>query len=67
LSEVLVLSLRIKELILGRAQEHEIKNVARLEGMQTLREDGLAKCFLGITSLEETLRVTVGDEPIENN
>jgi type IV pilus assembly protein PilB len=67
LSEVLVLSNKIKELILGRAQEHEIKSVARQEGMQTLREDGLAKCFLGITSLEEVLRVTTGDEPIETN
>ena len=67
LSEVLVLSNKIKELILGRAQEHEIKSVARQDGMQTLREDGLAKCFLGITSLEEVLRVTTGDEPIETN
>ncbi|MDD5618242.1 MAG: ATPase, T2SS/T4P/T4SS family [Candidatus Omnitrophica bacterium] len=65
LSEVLVLSPKIKELILGRAQEHSIKNMARLEGMQTLREDGLAKCFLGITSLEEVLRVTTTDEPLE--
>jgi len=67
LSEVLVLSPKIKELILGRQQEHNIKNTARIEGMQTLREDGLAKCFLGITSLEEVLRVTTSDEPLEED
>ncbi|MDD5291730.1 MAG: ATPase, T2SS/T4P/T4SS family [Candidatus Omnitrophica bacterium] len=65
LSEVLMLSPKIKELILGRQQEHKLKSVARTEGMQTLREDGLAKCFLGITSLEEVLRVTAKDEPID--
>ena len=65
LEEVLVLSPKIKELILTRAEEHKIKNTARLEGMQTLREDGLSKCFLGITSLEEALRVTAPDEPME--
>jgi type IV pilus assembly protein PilB len=65
LAEVLVLTPKVKELILERAQEHRIKTAARKEGMQTLREDGLAKCFLGITSLEEVLRVTAGDESVE--
>jgi type II secretory ATPase GspE/PulE/Tfp pilus assembly ATPase PilB-like protein len=41
-----------------RADEAEIGNVAREEGMLTLREDGLAKVRAGQTSLEEVLRVT---------
>ncbi|MBL7130269.1 MAG: Flp pilus assembly complex ATPase component TadA [Candidatus Omnitrophica bacterium] len=65
LSEVLILSPKINELILERAQGYKIKNIARLEGMKTLREDGLAKCLQGITTLEEVMRVTAPDEPIE--
>jgi len=67
LSETLVLSPKIKELILARAQEYEIKSAARSEGMSTLREDGLDKCLLGITSMEEVLRVTTGDESVEED
>ena len=67
LTEALVLSPKIKELIINRGEEYKIKNTARLEGMQTLREDGLTKCFSGITSLEEVLRVTAPDEPIDKS
>ncbi|MFC1709870.1 GspE/PulE family protein, partial [Candidatus Omnitrophota bacterium] len=65
LSEVFVLSTEIKELILERAQEHKLKNMARLEGMKTLRDDGLIKCMQGEITLEEVMRVTVPDEPIQ--
>lgn len=60
--EVLVMSPSIKDMILKRARESEIKLVARKEGMRMLREDGLLKVLQGITSLEEILRVTVADE-----
>lgn len=62
LAEILVISQAIKELILNKAQEHKIKQCARAEGMQTLREDGLFKARAGITSLEEVMRVTAPDE-----
>jgi type IV pilus assembly protein PilB len=62
ISEVLLLSPKIRELILGRAQEHVIKAQARKEGLITLREDGLHSVFKGLTSLEEILRVTAPDE-----
>jgi type II secretory ATPase GspE/PulE/Tfp pilus assembly ATPase PilB-like protein len=61
-AEVLVVSPKIRELILNNAQEYSIKHTARLEGMQTLREDGIAKAQNGITSLEEVIRVTAADE-----
>ena len=35
---------------------------AREAGMRTLREDGLRKVEAGTTTLEEVLRVTMGDE-----
>ncbi|MFC1621013.1 GspE/PulE family protein [Candidatus Omnitrophota bacterium] len=60
--EILTLSPSIKNMILKHARESEIKEQARKEGMRTLREDGLIKVCEGVTSLEEILRVTVGDE-----
>lgn len=60
--EVLVLSLKLRELILTNSQEHLIKRQARLEGMKTLREEGIDLALKGLTSLEEVLRVTVADE-----
>ncbi len=64
LIEVLTLTPKIKELILKSAQEHEISEAARLEGMRTLRENGIAFALEGITTLDEVVRVTVGDQDI---
>ena len=62
--EALRLTPKIKELILQKAPEVKIKNTAHQEGMQTLRENGLAKVIKGITSLEEILRLTIPDEEL---
>jgi type II secretory ATPase GspE/PulE/Tfp pilus assembly ATPase PilB-like protein len=62
ISEILTMSPLIRDLILKKARETEIKEAARKEGMKTLREDGLARASEGITSLEEILRMTVADE-----
>ncbi len=58
LYSVMKMSERIKDMTVSHAAEAEIGNVAREEGMCTLREDGLAKVRSGQTSLEEVLRVT---------
>ncbi|MBU1061709.1 MAG: Flp pilus assembly complex ATPase component TadA [Candidatus Omnitrophica bacterium] len=60
--EILSMSHSVRDLILNRARESEIKKVAREEGMRTLREDGITKMIGGVTSLEEILRVTIADE-----
>lgn len=65
ITEILILSLNVKELILGHAGEVKIKAAARQEGMQTMREDGLTKAMEGLTTLEEVLRVTAPDDPKE--
>lgn len=65
IGEVLFFTSIIRELVLKRAQEHELKAAARKEGMQTLRENGIAKALEGVTSLEEILRLTAPDEKIE--
>jgi len=62
IAEVMLLTPKIRELILSHAQEHQIKQQARKEGMSTLREEGLRLVLKGITTLEEVLRVTAPDE-----
>ena len=62
ITEILIFSSQIKELVLTRAGEFKIKGAARAEGMKTMREDGLAKAAAGLTTLEEVLRVTAIDE-----
>lgn len=62
IAEVLQLSPKIRELILSGSQEQFVKQQARLEGMETLREDGIAAALKGQTTIEEVLRVTAPDE-----
>ncbi|VAX37717.1 Type IV fimbrial assembly, ATPase PilB [hydrothermal vent metagenome] len=64
ITEILVLSPEIKDLILSRVGESKTKEVARKEGMKTMREDGFAKALKGLTSLEEVLRVTAPDDEL---
>ncbi len=64
LIETLKLSPAIRNLILEKAQEAKIKEEARKEGMRTLRENGIRKVLSGETTIEEILRVTVGDQDI---
>jgi type IV pilus assembly protein PilB len=58
LYSVMKMSERIKEMTVSHASEADIANVAREEGMCTLREDGVVKVRSGQTSLEEVMRVT---------
>lgn len=57
--EVLRVSEEIERLIVSHASTDEISKTARGQGMRTLREDGLAKVLLGLTTLEEIARVIV--------
>ncbi len=54
---VMVLSERIKEMVVNLAPEAEIAKVAIEEGMLTLRQSGLEKVRSGLTSVEEVSRV----------
>jgi type II secretory ATPase GspE/PulE/Tfp pilus assembly ATPase PilB-like protein len=62
ITEIMVLSVSIRELILARVGEFKLKHAARQEGRRTMREDGVSKVLEGLTSLEEVLRVTAPDE-----
>src|SRR6202789_2084124 len=56
--ELLDLSDRIRELILDRRPASEIKRLAREEGMAFLRESGVEKARMGVTTLREINKVT---------
>jgi type IV pilus assembly protein PilB len=57
LFSVMVMSEQIKDMAVSAASEAEIAQVARQEGMVTLKEDGLDKVRAGLTSIEEVARV----------
>lgn len=63
--EVLTLSPKIKALILEGAQEHRIREEARREGMQSLRENGMQLALDGVTTVDEIVRITVGDQDVD--
>lgn len=56
--QVMPVSEAIQQLILCGASALEIAEQARREGVRTLRESGLRKVKMGITSLEEVLSAT---------
>jgi type IV pilus assembly protein PilB len=45
----------------------KIKQMGRLEGMITMREDALRKTLEGLTTLEEVLRLTAPDDPLPSS
>jgi len=59
--ELLDLTDRIREMIIDRRPTSEIKRAAREEGMVTLRESGMNKIKLGLTTLREINKVTFVD------
>jgi len=56
--EVLGITENIAKLINKNANSDEIEKEARKEGMNTMMEDGLIKAVMGVTTIEEVMRVT---------
>jgi len=61
LYEILPLKDELKEMVLEGASADELKKTAVRLGMRTLRMSGLSKIKMGVTSIEEIVRVTYGD------
>ena len=59
---MLSLNPKIKALILSGDEEHVLREQARTDGMVTLRENGMKLVAQGQTTIDEVLRVTVGDK-----
>ena len=56
--EILVMSERVKSLVLKRVDANEIQSAAIAEGMAPMTLDGLRKAVAGVTTVEEIFRVT---------
>lgn len=58
ITEFLVLSENIRQLILSHADGASLQKAAMAEGMLSMKMDGLSKALKGITTIEEVSRVT---------
>ncbi len=59
--EVMMMSERLRDIILNGGSTDDIRRQAIEEGMLSLRESALRKALTGVTTLEEVVRVTMGD------
>ena len=57
--EVCELTKEIKEMIISKRPDDEIREVARKNGMKTLRESAIKKVIDGITTVSEALTATI--------
>lgn len=55
--ELMTMNDEIRELILQHSSSYQIRQAAIRSGMKSLRDDAMEKILLGITTLEESLRV----------
>ncbi|NIM05336.1 MAG: type II secretion system protein GspE [Armatimonadetes bacterium] len=60
--EVMRMSEALRELVLQRQSASAIREKARQEGMQTMKESALEKVLMGTTSAEEIMRVIYVEE-----
>lgn len=59
--EVMMMSERLRDIILNGGSTDDIRRQAVEEGMLSLRESAMRKALTGMTSLEEVVRVTMGE------
>ncbi len=60
--EVFVIDDDVRKLIYDKVSSSVLRARAREMGMRTLREDGIRKVLAGLTTPDEVIRATVGDE-----
>jgi type IV pilus assembly protein PilB len=60
-TEVLPISPEIRELILKRASTSNIAQMAKEQGMSSLRDDAMIKLEKGVTTIQEVIRTTAMD------
>jgi type IV pilus assembly protein PilB len=59
LHEVMLVTEEIERLIIERRSTEDLQKTAEMQGMLTLKSDGLRKVGMGYTSLEEIFRVVI--------
>ena len=60
--EIFVIEDEARKLIYDRVPTTVLRQRAREMGMRTLREDGIRKVLAGLTTCDEVIRATVGDD-----
>ena len=60
--ELLTMSDEIRDAIAAEASGDDIRDIARQQGMTTLREAGLKLIFDGLTTIDEVVRETVMED-----
>ena len=60
--EIFLIDDEARKLIYDRAPTSVLRARAREMGMRTLREDGIRKVLVGLTTPDEVIRATIGDE-----
>lgn len=64
-SELLMITDTIRQLILQKSDSSTVRKAAMREGMTTLGMDAISKVFQGITSVEEVLRAIISESKEE--
>jgi type IV pilus assembly protein PilB len=59
--EIMPVTSEVRDMILKGAVTADLRRVAQMQGMKTLRQAGLLKVLEGTTTVEEVLRVTAAD------
>jgi len=57
--EIMLMTDRLRELLSQRASTSAMRQIAREQGMRTMRESGLLKIYDGTTTIEEVVRETL--------
>jgi type IV pilus assembly protein PilB len=57
--EIRMMTDRLRELLSQRASTSAMRQIAREQGMRTMRESGLLKIYDGTTTIEEVVRETL--------
>lgn len=60
ISELLTVTEAVQEQIQARANASQILRTAMKSGMKQMRDDGIQKILEGQTTIDEVLRVTIG-------
>lgn len=59
LFELMVMTDRLRSLIMGHASTADLRNASKEDGMRTLRDGGLLHIYDGITTIEEVVKETI--------
>jgi type IV pilus assembly protein PilB len=59
LFELMIMSNELRDKIMANAQTDELREIARKQGMTSLRDCGIKACFDGVTTPDEVVRETI--------